>query len=395
MTPTQSSLTDTGSVAPGHDRDTIPNDSSSIVTFTHHSIKFVMDVDNKNEITKVECNGDHQISEVLQCTQDGHLMCRKCCFPLDDVKPEICPKHRASVFVDMSATRSIRCLPVECPANKTFRVKCPWSGEYNQVASHLDDCIFIPGSARVIMQNAMLKAVSKGAEQKHKEFKQAITHFRQMQRDSDNRLVAMEKLLDETTRDLMQKYEEQAKLLERVSLKLAMQQMAATSSAATAAEDEIPPCYDGELLWPINDYSVKRSLTDSIYEQKYLESPAFFTSKYGYKLRMRLYPNGDGVGKGSHVSLYFQILPGPYDELLEWPFKKKVTFKILDIVSKKYHCYILVPNSQMNSFHKPNCRPNIALGDPTIISHIELKKGGYLRGDTLHVEVNVGSNVGS
>ena len=43
----------------------------------------------------------------------------------------------------------------------------------------------------------------------------------------------------------------------------------------------------------------------------------------------------------------------------------------------------------MNSFHKPDCRPNISVGDPTIISHIELKEGGYLQGDTLHVEVNV------
>ena len=390
MTPTQSSLTGTGSVAPGHDRGTIPNDSSSnVISFTHHSIKFVMDIDNKSEITKVECNDEHFIGQVLQCTQDGHLMCRKCCFPLDDVKPEICPKHRATVFVDMSTTRSILCMPVECPANKTFKVKCPWSGEYKQVAKHLDDCVFIPGSARVIMQNAMLKAVSQEAEQERKELKQAITHLRQMQRDSDNRLVAMEKLLDETTRDLMQKYEEQAKLLDRVSLKLAMPKMDATSSAATAAEDEIPPSYDGKLLWSIKDYSVKRTLTDNVYGQKYLESPVFFTSKDGYRLRMRLYPNGDGDGKGSHVSLFFQILPGEYDELLEWPFNEKVTFKILDIVNKTYRCYLLIPNSQMNSFHKPNCRPNISVGDPTIISHIELKEGGYLQGDTLHIEVNV------
>ena len=392
MTPTQSSLTGTGSVAPGHDRGTIPNDSSSnVISFTHHSIKFVMDIYNKSELTEVECNDEHLIGQVLQCTQDGHLMCRKCYFPLDDVKPEICPKHRATVFVDMSTTRSIRCMPVECPANKTFKVKCPWSGEYGQVARHLDDCVFIPGSARVIMQNAMLKAVSQGAEQERKELKQAITHLRQMQRDSDNRLVAMEKLLDETTRDLMQKYEEQAKLLDRVSLKLAMPKMDATSSAATAAEDEIPPSYDGKLLWSIKDYSVKRTLTDSVYGQKYLESPVFFTSKDGYKLRMRLYPNGDGDGKGSHVSLFFQILPGEYDELLEWPFNEKVSFKILDTVNKTQRCYLLIPNSQMNSFHKPDCRPNISVGDPTIISHIELKEGGYLQGDTLHVEVNVGS----
>jgi len=39
----------------------------------------------------------------------------------------------------------------------------------------------------------------------------------------------------------------------------------------------------------------------------------------------RLYLNGDGMGKGTHVSLFFVIMRGAYDALLKWPFKQKVS----------------------------------------------------------------------
>jgi hypothetical protein len=47
---------------------------------------------------------------------------------------------------------------------------------------------------------------------------------------------------------------------------------------------------------------------------------------------MRLYLNGDGVGKGTHISLFFVIMKGEYDLLLSWPFKHKVR-KIICVIS--------------------------------------------------------------
>jgi len=41
----------------------------------------------------------------------------------------------------------------------------------------------------------------------------------------------------------------------------------------------------------------------------------------------RLYLNGDGMGKGTHVSLFFVIMRGAYDALLKWPFRQKVRDK--------------------------------------------------------------------
>lgn len=59
---------------------------------------------------------------------------------------------------------------------------------------------------------------------------------------------------------------------------------------------------------------------------------AFYTARYGFKVCMRLYLNGDGVGKGTHISLFFVIMKGEYDLLLSWPFKHKVR-KALCVIS--------------------------------------------------------------
>lgn len=51
---------------------------------------------------------------------------------------------------------------------------------------------------------------------------------------------------------------------------------------------------------------------------------AFYSSKYGYKMCLRLYLNGDGTGRGTHLSLFFVVMRGKCDALLKWPFSQKV-----------------------------------------------------------------------
>lgn len=39
---------------------------------------------------------------------------------------------------------------------------------------------------------------------------------------------------------------------------------------------------------------------------------------------LRIYLNGDGTGRGSHLSLFFVVMRGLSDALLKWPFNQKV-----------------------------------------------------------------------
>ena len=49
--------------------------------------------------------------------------------------------------------------------------------------------------------------------------------------------------------------------------------------------------------------------------------PSFYTSPGGYHMSITVYANGLGNGKGSHVSVYVELLKGKYDSYLNFPFK--------------------------------------------------------------------------
>ncbi|KFP29346.1 TNF receptor-associated factor 2, partial [Colius striatus] len=81
--------------------------------------------------------------------------------------------------------------------------------------------------------------------------------------------------------------------------------------------------YDGVFVWKITEFARKRQEAVTG-RAPAIFSPAFYTSKYGYKMCLRVYLNGDGTGRGTHLSLFFVVMKGPNDALLRWPFNQKV-----------------------------------------------------------------------
>jgi len=93
-----------------------------------------------------------------------------------------------------------------------------------------------------------------------------------------------------------------------------------------------------------------------------LYSPPFYTSRFGYMMCARLNLNGDGKGKGTHISLFFVVMKGEYDAWLEWPFPCKITLKLLahDGNAHIAEGFCPVPNS--SSFRRPSSEMNVAPG---------------------------------
>ncbi len=60
-----------------------------------------------------------------------------------------------------------------------------------------------------------------------------------------------------------------------------------------------------------------------------LYNAPFFASRHGYKLCLRVYLNGDGSGRGTHVSFFITLMKGEFDPLLPWPFKQTVSLSLL------------------------------------------------------------------
>ena len=146
--------------------------------------------------------------------------------------------------------------------------------------------------------------------------------------------------------------------------------------------------YNGTYVWKIDRYSRRfqeavSGNTLSIY------SPPFYVGRFGYKVCARMYPNGDGIGKGTHMSMFFVIMRGEYDALLPWPFVQKVHFRLIDQDRIRDTCDAFRPEPHSTSFKRPTSDMNIASGSPTFISHEGLREGGYIRNDIMFIKITV------
>lgn len=147
--------------------------------------------------------------------------------------------------------------------------------------------------------------------------------------------------------------------------------------------------YDGTLLWKIPNFRRRRQDAVSGRITSLYSSP-FFTYRGGYKMCSRVYLNGDGIGKGTHLSLFFVVMKGEFDAVLPWPFRQRVTLMVLDQSSHQRHVKdTFLPDQQSSSFQRPVNDMNVASGCPLFTPLHELERRGYVKDDTLFVCVKV------
>eukprot|EP00057_Strongylocentrotus_purpuratus_P013146 XP_011667620.1 PREDICTED: TNF receptor-associated factor 3 [Strongylocentrotus purpuratus] len=147
--------------------------------------------------------------------------------------------------------------------------------------------------------------------------------------------------------------------------------------------------YDGTLIWKIKEFARRKRDADNG-KTLSLYSQPFYTSRFGYKMCARIYLNGDGIGKGTHVSLFFVVMKGDYDALLPWPFSQKVTLMLLDQETGRRHLSdSFRPDPTSTSFQRPSTNMNIASGCPLFVSQSVLKDPAYVKEDTIFIKVVV------
>ncbi|XP_020561925.1 TNF receptor-associated factor 2 isoform X4 [Oryzias latipes] len=147
--------------------------------------------------------------------------------------------------------------------------------------------------------------------------------------------------------------------------------------------------YDGIFIWKISDFTKKRQ--DAMAGRApAMFSPAFYTSKYGYKMCLRIYLNGDGTGRGTHLSLFFVVMRGHSDALLKWPFNQKVTLMLLDQNNREHIIDAFRPDISSSSFQRPVSDMNIASGCPLFCPLSKLdSKNSYIRDETIFIKAIV------
>ncbi len=159
--------------------------------------------------------------------------------------------------------------------------------------------------------------------------------------------------------------------------------------------------FEKPFVWKINNFS-------NILKQAKAREKTFFTSdpfylysdilgSCGYKLKVRIDPNGGGSGENTHLSVYIYVMKGEYDAILPWPINKKVIFTLIDqqenpVERENVTSHFLL--DKRPQFARPVGEENEGMGFAEFISHDKLNSRRYIVDDTLFLEVKLGPSSG-
>ena len=117
-------------------------------------------------------------------------------------------------------------------------------------------------------------------------------------------------------------------------------------------------------------------------------SESFYSSPGGYRMCIRVDPSGTS-DEGTHVSVFSQLVCGPYDDNLTWPFLGTVTVELLNQVADANHHSMVIPFLTIHKTHIGS-----AWGYDKFLPHDELfndpsSNTQYLMNDSLYFRVTV------
>ena len=107
----------------------------------------------------------------------------------------------------------------------------------------------------------------------------------------------------------------------------------------------VSPQYQAPMEFIIDNFSEKKETNVLWY------SAPFYTYNRGYKFRLMVCPNGCGAGRGTHLSVYAQLMRGDFDNELEWPFEGDIRVELLNWrKDKNHHSYTI----RFNRYNDPD-----------------------------------------
>ena len=146
---------------------------------------------------------------------------------------------------------------------------------------------------------------------------------------------------------------------------------------------------NGELIWKIDKIELRMAQARSG-KKVALHSVPCYSKQYEYKYCVRLYLQGDGMGRSTHISIFFVVMKSEYDQLLSWPMHNRITFELInheneaDNVVESFVC-----NPMSSSFQRPTNNMNVAAGCPTFISIERFLSGGFVADNCAYIKTSV------
>ena len=146
-----------------------------------------------------------------------------------------------------------------------------------------------------------------------------------------------------------------------------------------------PPCH---IVMP--HFSQHKKDDDQWYSQPFYSSPG------GYKLRLYVFANGYGDAKGTHITIFINLMRGENDNHLQWPFEHHVTYGILNWKRDENHVIYTTDFKTASTTSKDRVRAgekaHTGYGHGKVLSHASLYDSEnqhiqYLYEDCLCVQV--------
>ena len=132
-------------------------------------------------------------------------------------------------------------------------------------------------------------------------------------------------------------------------------------------------------------------------------SPPFYTHTHGYRMCIKVFANGCGDGKGTHLSESACLMQGPCDDVLLWPFQGTITIQLLNQLEERNHhtrTIDFTATTDPTAINRVTSgeRAGIGCGIQTFLPHTQLdlnSKGNcqYLKDDQLKFRVSKATNL--
>ena len=125
-----------------------------------------------------------------------------------------------------------------------------------------------------------------------------------------------------------------------------------------------------------------------------LEGPPIYTGRYGYKLRICIFPTGIDGGGRRRAGLFIGLMKGEYDNILKWPFTAIISLTMLDQSNGEDLHHIsgtFVTNKNQRAFQKPSTavQHDILYGYAEFAPIDMICNPRYSRDDTVMIKIEI------
>ena len=99
--------------------------------------------------------------------------------------------------------------------------------------------------------------------------------------------------------------------------------------------------------------------------------------------------NGEGPGKGTHVSVFAPVIRGRYDAQLKWPLIGVLVFTLVNQIEDKNHYQAIASLTALNNTQVGNTKGKALFIPHSALGYDAVKNTQYLKDDTLHFRMLV------